>query len=122
MFGDTSGTIYSNKRFNKKYSRFLLGDSVNRSSTLFRGVKFEIVEYNGSKEEIFTGKYNDYKFSFIYIPVWGLNDNDNDHNEYKVYFVKNDDYKFVVGFMFFDMKDNPKIREFTFLNLFQYFV
>ena len=64
MFGDVPG----NKRYNKKYSRFLFGNSVNRSSTLFRGVKFEIIEMNGNKET-HTGKYNGYKFSFLYIPV-----------------------------------------------------
>ena len=93
MFGDVPG----NKRYNKKYSRFLFGNSVNRSSTLFRGVKFEIIEMNGNKET-HTGKYNGYKFSFLYIPVSEIKE------ENVIYFVKNDKYKFVVGLVFFNVK------------------
>ena len=93
MFGDVPG----NKRYNKKYSRFLFGNSVNRSSTLFRGVKFEIIEMNGNKET-HTGKYNGYKFSFLYIPVSEIKE------ENVIYFVKNDKYKFVIGLVFFNIK------------------
>ena len=93
IFGDVPG----NKRYNKKYSRFLFGNSVNRSSTLFRGVKFEIIEMNGNKET-HTGKYNGYKFSFLYIPVSEIKE------ENVIYFVKNDKYKFVVGLVFFNVK------------------
>lgn len=93
MFGDVPG----NKRYNKKYSRFLFGNLVNRSSTLFRGVKFEIIEMNGNKET-HTGKYNGYKFSFLYIPVSEIKE------ENVIYFVKNDKYKFVVGLVFFNVK------------------
>ena len=107
MFGDTSRSQYNSKRFNKKYSRFLLGDSVVRASTLFRGVKFEITELQNGKE-VYTGKYNDYKFSFIYVPVNGIPKNEN-----KVHFIKNDDYKFIVGIVFFDIKSDPDEREFN---------
>lgn len=95
MFGDAPG----NKRYNKKYSRFLFGNSVNRSSTLFRGVKFEIIEMNGNKET-HTGKYNGYKFSFLYIPVSEIKE------ENVIYFVKNDKYKFVIGLVFFNVKES----------------
>ena len=95
MFGDVPG----NKRYNKKYSRFLFGNSVNRSSTLFRGVKFEIIEMNGNKET-HTGKYNGYKFSFLYIPV------SETKKENVIYFVKNDKYKFVIGLVFFNVKES----------------
>lgn len=95
MFGDVPG----NKRYNKKYSRFLFGNSVNRSSTLFRGVKFEIIEMNRNKET-HTGKYNGYKFSFLYIPVSEIKE------ENVIYFVKNDKYKFVVGLVFFNVKES----------------
>jgi hypothetical protein len=107
MFGDTSRSQYNSKRFNKKYSRFLLGDSVVRASTLFRGVKFAITELQNGKE-VHTGKYNDYKFSFIYVPVNGIPKNEN-----KVHFIKNDDYKFIVGIVFFDIKSDPDVREFN---------
>ena len=95
MFGDVPG----NKRYNKKYSRFLFGNSVNRSSTLFRGVKFEIIEMNGNKET-HTGKYNGYKFSFLYIPVSEIKE------ENVIYFVKNDKYKFIIGLVFFNVKES----------------
>ena len=102
MFGDVPG----NKRYNKKYSRFLFGNSVNRSSTLFRGVKFEIIEMNGNKET-HTGKYNGYKFSFLYIPVSEIKE------ENVIYFVKNDKYKFVVGLVFFNIKKSLDERDFN---------
>ena len=99
LFGDTSCTRYNSKRFNKKYSRFNFGNSITKSSTLFRGVKFEITELVGDKE-VNTGKYNDYKFSFIYIPVVrSIKD-----NKYTIHFVKNDTYKFIVGMIFFDVE------------------
>ena len=102
MFGDVPG----NKRYNKKYSRFLFGNSVNRSSTLFRGVKFEIIEMNGNKET-HTGKYNGYKFSFLYIPVSEIKE------ENVIYFVKNDKYKFVIGLVFFNVKESLDERDFN---------
>ena len=102
MFGDVPG----NKRYNKKYSRFLFGNSVNRSSTLFRGVKFEIIEMNGNKET-HTGKYNGYKFSFLYIPVSEIKE------ENVIYFVKNDKYKFVIGLVFFNVKESLNDIEFN---------
>jgi hypothetical protein len=102
MFGDTSTTRYGSKRFNKKYSRFLLGNDVNKSSTLFRGVKFEITELENDKE-VKTGKYNDYKFSFVYVPVPNI-----ELDKFTVHFIKNDTFKFIVGFVFFNMMtDNP---------------
>lgn len=107
MFGDTSKTIYGSKRFNKKYSRFHLGNDVTKSSTLFRGVKFEITELEGDKE-VKTGKYNDYRFSFVYVPVDKIND-----DKYTVHFIKNDTFKFIIGFVFFNMKTDDPDREFN---------
>ena len=113
MFGDVSKTEYGNKRFNKKYSRFLLGNDMIRSSTLFRGVKFEIREMDNGRE-ITTGKYNDYRFSFIYIPVYEGDDENEGTEESKnkrdnrILFIKNDDYKFIVGIAFFYIKADPK--------------
>lgn len=104
LFGDTSATKFSSKRFNKKYSRFLCGDSVNRASTLFRGVKFEIIELENQKE-VHTGKYNNYRFSFIYVPSYDLKDGEGN----KVYFIKNDKFKFIVGIVVFDIyNEDPK--------------
>lgn len=108
MFGDTSTTIFTNKRFNRKYSRFLTGDTVNRASTLFRGVKFEIVELDNGKE-VHTGKYNDYKFSFIYIPV----NIDKNLDKHTVNFIKNDNFKFIVGIVFFNVENVLDKREFN---------
>ena len=85
-----------NRRFNKKYSRFLLGSDKNNSSTLFRGVKFNILEYKYGKE-IKSNKYNGYKFSFLYIPIQSEN---NIVFSNKVYFIKNDSFKFIVGIIF----------------------
>lgn len=89
-----SGKKYGN-RFDRKYSRVLGGNKFHNPSTLFRGVKFEIVrQYNGIEKR--TSEYNNYKFSFVYIPVMinsMLFDN-------KVYFVKNDTFKFIVGMVF----------------------
>ena len=48
--------------------------------------------------ETHTGKYNGYKFSFLYIPV------SETKKENVIYFVKNDKYKFVVGLVFFNVK------------------
>jgi len=114
MFGDTSTTRYSNKRFNKKYSRFLLGNDVVKSSTLFRGVKFEITEIDKGKE-VKTGKYNNYRFSFIYVPVkkdvGGVN---------KIHFIKNDDYKFIVGIVFFNVKKNLSSDDMDFNKVYVY--
>ncbi len=97
FFGNTSSTIFNNKRFNKKYSRFLLGDDTHKSSTLFRGVKFEITELNDGKE-VNSGKYNDYRFSFLYVPK---KDDEENAPLPPIYFIKNDVFKFIVGILFF---------------------
>lgn len=111
LFGDVSNNIdgcFKNKRFSKKYSRFLLGSDTSKSSTLFRGVKFEVISMKNEKE-INTSKYNGYKFTFLYIPVNLIKSNINttdknqyDTNDFKIVFVKNDKYKFIVGMVFFD--------------------
>ena len=83
------------KRFYRKYSRILSGDKFHNPSTLFRGVKFEVVrQYNGIEKK--SSEYNGYKFSFIYIPVMV---NSLIFNS-TVYFVKNDTFKFIVGIIF----------------------
>ena len=89
-----SGKKYG-KRFDRKYSRLLGGDKFHNPYTLFRGVKFEVVrQYNGVDKK--SSEYNDYKFSFIYIPVM-LDTIVFDNN---VYFIKNDTFKFIVGIVF----------------------
>ena len=129
MFGDASATVldvtnnegtvietlnnksFDNKRFNKKYSRFLLGNDINRSSTLFRGVKFEIEELDGNKE-VHTGKFNGYKFSFIYVPISGDGKN-KEKDKFTVHFIKNDKYKFIVGLVLFNIKNKLSERVFN---------
>ena len=110
LFGDSidsAESSFKNKRFNRKYSRFLLGNDSSKSSTLFRGVKFEVVGIKNGKE-IYGSDYNGYKFTFLYIPVNLLNKDvltDGEENEYvnfKIEFVKNDEFKFIVGMVFFD--------------------
>lgn len=89
-----SGKKYG-KRFDRKYSRLLSGDKFHNPSTLFRGVKFEAVRlYNGVEKR--SSEYNDYKFSFIYIPVMV---NSMVFNN-TIHFVKNDTFKFIVGIIF----------------------
>lgn len=89
-----SGKKYG-KRFDKKYSRLLGGDKIHNPSTLFRGVKFEAVrQYSGVEKR--SSEYNDYKFSFVYIPVMISSM----FFDGKVYFVKNDTFKFIVGMVF----------------------
>ena len=89
-----SGKKYGN-RFDRKYSRILGGDKFHNPSTLFRGVKFEVIrQYNGVEKR--SSEYNDYKFSFVYIPVML----DTIVFSEKVYFVKNDTFKFIVGMVF----------------------
>ena len=89
-----SGKKYG-KRFDKKYSRMFGGNKFHNPSTLFRGVKFEIVrQFNGIEKK--SSEYNDYKFSFVYIPVM-IDTITFDSN---VYFVKNDTFKFIVGIVF----------------------
>ena len=89
-----SGKKYG-KRFDRKYSRLLGGDKFHNPSTLFRGVKFEAIrQYNGIEKR--NSEYNDYKFSFIYIPVMIKTM----YFDNKVYFVKNDTFKFIVGIVF----------------------
>lgn len=105
IFETKENSYKRNKRNNKKYSRFKYGTSKRNSDTLFRGVKFEIVNLvkgNDTYKETFTSKYNDYKFSFLMIPV------SNPETLYfsnKVYFVKNDKFKFIVGFVVCNMFD-----------------
>lgn len=98
FFGDCSASMYNSKRYNRKYSRFLNGSSIVAPSTLFRGVKFEIVEVVNGKE-IKTSRYNGYKFSFVYIPY----ESENKKADFRsaVHFVKNDTFKFIVGMVFF---------------------
>ena len=89
-----SGKKYG-KRFDKKYSRILGGDKYHNPSTLFRGVKFEVIrQYNGYDKN--SSEYNDYRFSFVYIPVML----DSMIFNSTVYFVKNDTFKFIVGIIF----------------------
>ena len=89
-----SGKKYG-KRFDRKYSRLLCGDKFHNPSTLFRGVKFEAVrQYNGVEKR--SSEYNDYKFSFVYIPIMI----DSMVFNSTVYFVKNDTFKFIVGMVF----------------------
>ena len=89
-----SGKKYG-KRFDRKYSRLLGGDKFHNPSTLFRGVKFEAVrQYNGIEKR--SSEYNDYKFSFVYIPVMIESMLFNS----TVHFVKNDEFKFIVGIIF----------------------
>ena len=89
-----SGKKYG-KRFDRKYSRLLGGDKFHNPSTLFRGVKFEAVrQFNGVEKR--SSEYNDYKFSFIYVPVMI----DTTMFNSKIYFVKNDTFKFIVGIIF----------------------
>ena len=89
-----SGKKYG-KQFDRKYSRLLGGDKFHNPSTLFRGVKFEAVrQYNGIEKR--SSEYNDYKFSFVYIPVMVKSMVFNS----TVHFVKNDEFKFIVGIIF----------------------
>jgi hypothetical protein len=103
MFKNTDVDMFSHffigkkygKRFDRKYSRLMCGDKFNNPSTLFRGVKFEAVrQYNGVEKR--SSEYNDYKFSFVYIPVM-LNSMIFNST---VHFVKNDTFKFIVGIIF----------------------
>ena len=111
LFGDTSKfTPFKSKRFNKKYSRFLMGNDTIKSSTLFRGVKFEIIELENDKE-VNPGKYNGYKFSFIYVPVTD-DEYVNDEELRKIQFIKNDTFKFVVGIVFFNT-NTEEIKDFN---------
>ena len=105
IFETKENSCKRNKRNNKKYSRFKYGTSKRNSDTLFRGVKFEIVNLvkgNNAYKETFTTKYNDYKFSFLMIPVSNPNTL---YFSNKVYFVKNDKFKFIVGFVVCNMFD-----------------
>jgi hypothetical protein len=89
-----SGKKYGN-RFDRKYSRLLDGNKFHNPSTLFRGVKFEAVrQYNGIEKR--SAEYNDYKFSFVYIPVMV----DSMIFSSTIHFVKNDTFKFIVGIIF----------------------
>lgn len=84
----------TNKRFTKKYSRFKFGGKDGFSSTLFRGVKFIVKKMKGY-DEIKNSNYNDYKFTFLYIPV----ELPSLFVGNRVVFVKNDTFKFIVGFV-----------------------
>lgn len=89
-----SGKKYG-KRFDRKYSRLMNGDKFNNPSTLFRGVKFEVIrQLNGVDKR--SSEYNNYKFSFIYIPVM-VYDITFDNT---IHFIKNDTFKFIVGIVF----------------------
>lgn len=85
-----------NSKIQKKYSKFKFGSNNIAASTLFRGVKFTITERRDGIEYN-SPIYNDYKFSFIYIP-FSFDGDIKFHN--KVYFVKNDTFKFIVGIIF----------------------
>ena len=89
-----SGKKYG-KRFDKKYSIIFGGDKFHNPSTLFRGVKFEAVRYYNGVEKR-SNEYNNYKFSFVYIPVML----DTMIFNSTVHFVKNDTFKFIVGIIF----------------------
>lgn len=83
-----------NKRFTKKYSRFDFGDKDGFSSTLFRGVKFNVKKIVGGNETP-CSDYNGYKFAFLYIPKeFGTLNVTN-----KVHFVKNDTFRYIIGFV-----------------------
>lgn len=101
--------IHGSKRFSKKYSRFLNGDSVHNSFTLFRGVKFEIADRKRG-EEVKSSRFNNYKFSFIYVPV----DDKSIYFGNKVYFIKNDVFKFIVGIVPFGTLGNFTYKELEF--------
>lgn len=83
-----------NKRFTMKYSRMKFGGSNTFSSTLFRGVKFNVKKIVDDNE-IKSPDFNDYKFTFVYIPI----ELPSIYVSNKVYFVKNDTFKFIVGFV-----------------------
>lgn len=92
-----------NKRFSKKYSIIDGCTSKSNASTFFRGMKFNVIEnekkVNGMKVEYVnpkTGKYNGYKFSFLYIPIFS----DSDIFDYKIYFIKNDICKLICGVLY----------------------
>lgn len=95
----------NDKRFDKKYSRMKFGDENHFATTLFRGVKFNIKKVNEDDVEIEGADYNDYKFSFLYIPV-ELNSIFSSDN---IYFVKNDTFKFIVGFILVNVFSNEAI-------------
>ena len=89
-----SGKKYG-KRFDRKYSRLMGGDKFHNPTTLFRGVKFEAVrQFNGVEKR--SSEYNNYKFTFVYIPVML----DSLIFNSTVHFVKNDTFKFIVGIIF----------------------
>lgn len=92
-----------NKRHSKRYSKTKFGDSYRNAETLFRGVKFNILELKKDAEkykQIKSAKYNNYDFSLIYIPCY---DSNNLYFNNSVYFVKNDKFKFIVGFIVCNM-------------------
>lgn len=83
-----------NKRFVKKYSRFMFGNDSNNATTLFRGVKFNIIKLLNDND-IYTSEFNEYKFTFLYIPV----ELSSIYFNNTVYFVKNDTFKYIIGFV-----------------------
>lgn len=95
------------KRHMRKYSIIGGGNYMQDASTMFRGVKFNIIEtekkINKHKEVEYvnkkTGKYNGYKFTFVYIPIFVKTDNLSN----TIYFVKNDKCKFICGMMFMNV-------------------
>lgn len=84
----------SDKRFVRKYSRMDFGGGESFASTLFRGVRF-VVKRTVDDNEIPGGEYNGYRFAFLYIPV----ELPSIYVSNKVYFVKNDMFGFIIGFI-----------------------
>lgn len=83
-----------NKRFTMKYSRMKFGGENTFPTTLFRGVKFTIKKIIDDNEV--TGvDFNDYRFTFLYIPI----ELPSIYVSNKVFFVKNDTFKYIVGFV-----------------------
>jgi hypothetical protein len=108
-----------NKRTNKKYSIISGGNSMSNAYTMFRGVRFDIKEtvkkYNNGKTVYvnnYTGKYNGYKFSYIFIPLYTKND----VFPTKVYFVKNDNCKFICGLQFVNVYNSKMFRNTNIIN------
>lgn len=95
------------KRHMKKYSVVGGGNHKKDANTMFRGVKFNIIEVEKKVNkdntveyvERKTGKYNGYKFTFVYIPIFIESDNFIS----KIHFVKNDRCGFICGMMFINV-------------------
>lgn len=94
---ETRSEMYGNKRFDRKYSRFMDG-GVGNPYTLFRGVRFEISDSTSSKNSI---KYVGYKFSVMCVY-------DKNVSDPGIWFIKNDKYRFVVGIMYMNVHNADK--------------